>query len=56
MRVVMTRGAGQPTPGSGADDVISNSTASKVSKHEVMSLTEQRESYDTERYSPSTNT
>lgn len=56
IRVVTTLGAGQTAPGGGADDVISNSTASNASKQEVMSLTEQRESHDTERYSPSTHT
>lgn len=56
IRVVMTRGAGQTAPGGGADEVISNSTASNASKQEVMSLTEQRESHDKERYSPSTHT
>ena len=56
IRVVMTLGAGQSAPGGGGDDVTSNSTASNASKQEVMSLTEQRESHDTERYSPSTHT
>lgn len=56
IRVVITRGAGLHAPGGGADEVISNSTASNASKQEVMSLTEQRESQDTDRYSPSTHT
>lgn len=56
IRVVMTLGAGQTVPGGGAEEVISNSTASNVSKQEVMSFTEHRESHDTERYSPSTHT
>lgn len=56
IRVVITLGAGQPAPGGGAAEVISNSTASNASKQEVMRLTEQRESDDTERYSPSTQT
>ena len=56
IRVVTTLGAGQAAPGGGADEVISNSTASNASKQEVMSLTEQRESHDGERYSPSTRT
>lgn len=56
MREVTTLGAGQSAPDGGPDEVISNSTASNVSKQEVMSLTEQRESHDTERYSPSTHT
>ena len=56
IRVVMTLGAAQTAPGAGADEVISNSTASSASKQEVMRLTEQRESHDTDRYSPSTHT
>ena len=56
IRVVMTLGAGQSAPGGGAEEVISNSTASNVSKQEVMRLTEQRESHDTDRYSPRTQT
>lgn len=56
IRVVMTLGAGQEPPAGGVEEVISNSTASRVSKQEVMRLTEQRESHDTERYSPSTHT
>lgn len=56
IKVVTTLGAGQTPPGSGADEVISNRTASKASKQEVMSVTEQRESHDTERYSPNTHT
>lgn len=54
--VLMTLGAGQIVPAGGVDAVISNSTASSASKQEVMSLTEQRESHDTDRYSPSTHT
>lgn len=56
IREVTTLGTGQSAPGGGADEVISNSTASNVSKQEVMSITEQRESHDPERYSPSTHT
>lgn len=56
IKVLMTLGAGQTVPVGGADEVISNSTASSASKQEVMRLTEQRESHDTERYSPSTHT
>lgn len=56
IRVVTTLGAGQSAPGGGADEVISNSTASNASKQEVVSLTEQRASHDTDRYSPSTHT
>ncbi len=56
IRVVMTLGAGRTAPDRGVDEVISNSTASNASKQEVISLTEQRESHDTERYSPSTHT
>jgi len=56
IKEVMTLGAGHTAPGGGADEVISNSTASNASKQEVMSLTEQRESDDAERYSPSTHT
>lgn len=56
IRVVMTLGAAQTAPGAGADEVISNSTASSASKQEVMRLTEQRESHDMDRYSPSTHT
>lgn len=56
IRVVMTRGAGQEPSASGVDEVISNSTASSDSKQDVMRLTEQRESHDTDRYSPSTHT
>lgn len=56
IKVVMTLGAGHTALGVGADDVISNNTASKASKQEVISLTEQRESDDTDRYSPSTHT
>lgn len=56
MSAVMTRGAGRVVPSGGLDEVISNSTASSASKQEVMSLTEQRESQDTDRYSPSTHT
>lgn len=56
IKVVMTLGAGHKAPGGGADEVISNSTASKVSKQEVMSVTEQRESDDADRYSPKTQT
>lgn len=56
MSVVMTLGAGHAVPSGGLDEVISNSTASSASKQEVMSLTEQRESQDTDRYSPSTHT
>lgn len=54
--VLMTLGAGQTAPAGGLDEVISNRTASSASKQEVMSLTEQRESHDTDRYSPSTHT
>lgn len=54
--VVMTLGAGQEPLSGGVDEVISNSTASRASKHDVMRLTEQRESHDTDRYSPSTHT
>lgn len=54
--VVMTLGAGHTVPFGGVDEVISNSTASKDSKQEVMSFTEHRESHDTDRYSPSTHT
>lgn len=56
IRVVMTLGAGQEPAVGGVDEVISNSTASRASKQEVMRLTEQRESDDTDRYSPSTHT
>lgn len=56
IRVVMTLGAGQEPPAGGVDEVISNSTASSDSKQDVMRLTEQRESHDTDRYSPSTHT
>lgn len=56
IRVVMTLGAGQEPPARGVDEVISNSTASSDSKQDVMRLTEQRESHDTDRYSPSTHT
>lgn len=56
IKVLMTLGVGQTVPVGGADEVISNSTASSASKQEVMRLTEQRESHDTERYSPSTDT
>lgn len=56
MSAVMTRGAGHVVPSGGLDEVISNSTASSASKQEVMSFTEQRESQDTDRYSPSTHT
>lgn len=54
--VVMTLGAGQQSPAGGVEEVTSNSTASSASKQEVMRLTEQRESHDTDRYSPSTHT
>lgn len=56
MRTVMRRGE---KPGGLADCrtcVISNSTASKLSKKEVISSTLQRGSYDTERNSPMTHT
>lgn len=56
IKVVTTLGAGHAPAGGGADEVISNSTASRASKQEVMSLTEQRESQETDRYSPSTHT
>lgn len=56
MSVVMTLGAGQMAPFGGEDEVISNKTASSASKHEVISFTEQRESHDADRYSPSTHT
>lgn len=56
MSVVMTLGAGQMAPFGGEDEVISNNTASSTSKHKVISFTEQRESHDADRYSPSTHT
>lgn len=56
INVVITLGAGRSAPGGGGEDVTSNNTTSSVSKQEVMSFTEQRESRDTERYSPSTHT
>lgn len=56
IRLVMTRGAGRAAPGNGAEEVTSNSTASSVSKQEVISFTEQRESQETERYSPRAHT
>lgn len=56
MRVVTTLGAGHGDPGGGVDEVISNNTASNASKQDTMSRTEQRESHDMERYSPSTHT